>query len=226
MNVQNVDRLQAVPVRSWHEAPAEEVLNLLQGHPETGLDEAEAANRLQQYGPNVLTPPKTRGPVVRFLLQLNQPLIYILLAAAGTTALLEEWLDSGVIFGVVLVNAIVGFLQESKALRAIEALARSMTTEATLLRGGRKRQVNASELVPGDIVLLQAGDKVPADVRLLRVRGLQVDESALTGESVPVSKSTAVLAATAGLGDRSNMAFFFGSGNLRHWARRRSGHWR
>jgi Ca2+-transporting ATPase len=207
MNVQNVDRPQAVPVRSWHEAPEEEVLNLLHSHPEAGLDEAEAATRLQQFGPNVLTPPKTRGPVVRFLLQFNQPLIYILLAAAATTALLDEWLDSGVIFGVVLVNALVGFLQESKALRAIEALARSMTTEATLLRSGRKRQVNASELVPGDIVLLQAGDKVPADVRLLRVRGLQVDESALTGESVPVSKSTAALATTAGIGDRSNMAF-------------------
>jgi len=207
MNVQNVERLQTAPVRSWHEAPAEEVLDLLHANPEDGLDEAEAAQRLEQFGPNLLTPPKSRGPLVRLLLQFHQPLIYILLAAAATTALLDEWLDSGVIFGVVMVNAIVGFLQESKALRAIEALARSMTTEATLLRSGRKRQVNASELVPGDIVLLQAGDKVPADVRLLRVRGLQVDESALTGESVPVSKGTAALAAAAGIGDRSNMAF-------------------
>ncbi len=207
MNVQNVERLQALPVRSWHAAPAEEVLHLLHSHPDTGLDEEEAGARLQQFGRNMLTPPKTRGPAVRFMLQFNQPLVYILLAAAAITALLEEWLDSGVILGVVLVNAIVGFLQESKALRAIEALARSMTTEATLLRDGRKRQVNASELVPGDIVLLQAGDKVPADVRLLRVRALQVDESALTGESVPVAKSTAPVAANAGLGDRTNMAF-------------------
>jgi cation-transporting ATPase F len=207
MSVQNLERLHAVPVRSWHQEPAEEVLNLLCSNPESGLDEEEAATRLHRFGSNMLTPPKSRGPVVRFMLQFNQPLVYILLAAAGITALLEEWLDSGVIFGVVLVNAIVGFLQESKALRAIEALARSMTTEATLLRGGRKRQVDAGELVPGDIVLLQAGDKVPADVRLLRVRGLQVDESALTGESVPVSKGTEPLAAGAGLGDRRNMAF-------------------
>jgi Ca2+-transporting ATPase len=207
MKTQATEKLNANIVRPWNEMPAEEVLDALNASSATGLSEQEAAVRLEQYGRNLLSPPKTRGPVVRFLLQFHQPLIYILLAATLVTALLEEWLDSAVIFGVVLVNAIVGFLQESKAVRAIEALARSMTTEATVLRGGQKKRVNAAELVPGDIVLLQAGDKVPADLRLFQVRNLQIDESALTGESVPVSKVTAALEPGAGLGDRFNMAY-------------------
>jgi Ca2+-transporting ATPase len=197
----------AIPVRAWHEIAGEDVVDILESDAEAGLSDEEASARRQRYGPNLLTPPKTRGPLIRFLLQFHQPLVYILLAAAAITFLLEEWLDSAVIFGVVLVNALIGFLQEAKALRAIEALARSMTTEATLLRGGSKHQVDASELVPGDIVLLQAGDKVPADLRLLHVRGLQVDESALTGESVPVIKDTDPLPAGVGLGDRRNLAF-------------------
>jgi Ca2+-transporting ATPase len=193
--------------RPWFEMTVEEVLEALGTSADAGLTDAEAAARYQKIGPNLLTPPSTRGPVLRFLLQFHQPLVYILLAAALITALLEEWVDSGVIFGVVLVNAIVGFLQESKALRAIEALARSMTTDATLVRGGKKRRVDAKELVPGDIVLLQAGDKVPADLRLISVRGLQVDESAMTGESVPVSKNVSPLTSAASLGDRFNMAY-------------------
>jgi Ca2+-transporting ATPase len=195
------------PQRTFHEAPVEEVLKQLRTNAELGLDEEEADARLKQFGPNLLTPPRTHGPVVRFLLQFHQPLVYILVIAAVITALLQEWLDSGVIFGVVLVNAIIGFLQESKALRAIEALARSMTTKATVIRAEKKRQLDASRLVPGDVVLLQAGDKVPADLRLISVRGLQTDESALTGESVPVSKSIHPVPAGTGLGDRLNMAF-------------------
>jgi len=201
------ETLQSVPVRPWHQLEASEALELLQSAQALGLDDDEAAARLNTLGANVLTPPKTRGPLVRFLLQFNQPLIYILLAAAAITALLSEWLDSGVIFGVVLMNAIIGFIQEAKALQAIDALARSMTTEATVLRGGKRRQIQASGLVPGDIVLLQAGDKVPADLRLLHVRGLQLDESALTGESVPVSKDAAAITSDAGLADRKNMAY-------------------
>jgi Ca2+-transporting ATPase len=207
MKTRNAELMKPAVVHPWHELRADEAVEILRTNPKTGLTDEEAAARFQQYGANLLTPPSARSPLVRFLLQFNQPLVYILLTAAAITALLQEWLDSAVIFGVVLVNAVVGFLQESKALRAIEALARSMTTEATLLRGGRKRQVNASELVPGDLVLLQAGDKVPADLRLVYVRGLQADESALTGESVPVSKEVSPLAAEASIGDRHNMAF-------------------
>ncbi|MCS7044487.1 MAG: cation-transporting P-type ATPase [Bryobacteraceae bacterium] len=172
-----------------------------------GLSEAEAAARRAVHGPNLLTPPKAHGPLVRFLLQFHAPLVYILLAAAAVTLALREYVDSAVIFGVVLVNAFVGFLQESRALKAIDALARSMTTEAVVLRGGQKRRVEAAELVPGDIVLLEAGDKVPADVRLISVRGLQVDESALTGESVPVSKNVDPAPEDAGVGDRLCMAY-------------------
>ena len=115
-------------------------------------------------------------------------MIYILLIAGGITAALNEWIDAGVIFGVVLVNAIIGFLQESKAAKALEALAKMTVTEASILRSGEVRRIPSVELVPGDIVLLQSGDKVPADLRLFRSRDLQIDESTLTGESVPVQK--------------------------------------
>ena len=143
----------------------------------------------------------------RFLLQFAQPLMYILLIASAVTFVLGEYVDSAVIFGVTFINAIVGFLQESKAEKAIEALSRMVLTEATVRRDGRKQRVNSAELVPGDIVLLQSGDKVPADLRLLHVRNLQVDESALTGESVPVEKHAGALAHGAVLGDRKNLGF-------------------
>jgi cation-transporting ATPase F len=194
-------------VRPWHQMRADEVARALGTDPDNGLDEREAEARLERHGPNLLTPARTRGPLIRFMSQLNQPLIYILLAAGLITALLQEWVDSSVIFGVVLINAIVGFLQESKALNAIEALSRSMKTEATVLRNGQRRRVNAAVLAPGDIVLLQAGDKVPADLRLLYERGLQVDESALTGESVPVAKTSGVIPAETLIADRLNMAY-------------------
>jgi Ca2+-transporting ATPase len=185
----------------------EEVLEILGTDARNGLTDEEAAARREKYGANLLTPPKTHGPLVRLLLQFHAPLVYILLVAAAITLALGEYVDSAVIFGVVLVNAIVGFVQESKALKAIDALVRSMTTEAVVLRGGQKRRVDAAELVPGDIVFLQAGDKVPADVRLISVRTLQVDESALTGESVPVTKGVEAIEGDAGVGDRLCMAY-------------------
>jgi len=207
MKATGSDKLQTELVRPWHRMPAADVVAALDSDAGNGLEEQEAAARLERFGANVLTPGKARGPLVRLMSQFNQPLVYILLAAAVVTALLQEWIDSGVIFGVVLINALVGFLQESKALHAIEALSRAMTAEAMVIRGGKQQEVDAATLVPGDIVLLQAGDKVPADMRLLHARGLQVDESALTGESVPVSKSPAQLDSDAGLSDRANMAY-------------------
>lgn len=142
-----------------------------------------------------------------FLQQCHQPLVYILLVAALVTFLLKEWVDSGVIFGVVLVNAVVGFIQESKALKAIEALARSMEGSATVVRAGKKIKIPSTEVVPGDLVLLQSGDKVPANLRFLRTRELQIDESALTGESVPVQKQPERLAQKTVLADHTNMAY-------------------
>jgi Ca2+-transporting ATPase len=193
--------------KHWHHLPADEILDLLESDREKGLDVFEVEHRQKQFGPNVITPKKGRGPLLRFLLQFHQPLIYILMAAGVITAFLQEWVDSGVIFGVVLVNAVIGFIQESKAVKAIEALARLMTAEATVLRAGERLRISASEVVPGDIVFLQSGDKAPADMRLIHTRELQIDESALTGESVPVGKRTDPLAHDILLADRQNMAY-------------------
>ncbi len=191
----------------WHHMEGEDVLRELRTDSDRGLDATEAEARLQQVGLNRLTPRKGKGPILRFLLQFHQPLVYILIAAGVTTGMIADWTDATAIFGVVLVNAVIGFVQEAKALGAIEALARRMTTSANVLRSGQTRLISSEELVPGDIVSLQAGDKVPADLRLLRVKDLKVDESALTGESIAVEKATASLDPDIVLADRTNMAY-------------------
>ena len=193
--------------KHWHHHALEDIDKLLETNSHSGLDVLTVKERQLFYGPNRLTPQKGKPPIVLFLLQFNQPLVYILLAAAIVTFVLQEWVDSGVIFGVILVNAIVGFIQESKALKAIEALSRSMEGFATVLRAGTKITIPSHELVLGDIVLLQSGDKVPADLRLIRCRELQVDESALTGESVPSQKKLQPLALETPLSERHNMTY-------------------
>ena len=191
----------------WHTQTVGEVAAYWQTDVERGLSIAEVEQRRKKYGPNELSHQRGRGPLITFLLQFHQPLIYILLAATVVTIGLGEYLDAAVIFGVVLVNAIVGFIQEYRATRAIEALARSIPTLATVVREGRKERVSATTLVPGDVVVLQSGDRVPADLRLIRVRELRVAEATLTGESVPVEKQTEALPAETVLADRTNMAF-------------------
>ena len=193
--------------KHWHHLPDDEVLDLLESDRKTGLDLFEIEHRTKHFGPNLITMRKGKGPLMRFLLQFHQPLIYILIAAGTITAALQEWVDSGVIFGVVLVNAVIGYIQESKAVKAMDALARTMNTGATVLRTGEKKRISAAELVPGDIVYLQSGDKVPADMRLFHSRDLRIDESALTGESVPVEKSPEGLEHDTLLADRKNMAY-------------------
>jgi cation-transporting P-type ATPase F len=190
-----------------HHLPAHEVVLLLETDTAKGLDHDEAAQRLERFGRNVLPKFKRHGALFRFLLQFHHPLIYVLLAATVITALLGEWVDAGVIFGVVLVNAVVGFLQESRAEAALESLAAMMTTEAVIRRGGRKIRIPSADIVPGDVVLLESGDKVPADLRLVVIRELRVDESALTGESLPVEKADHVLPPETVVADRKNMAF-------------------
>ncbi len=193
--------------KSWHSMEIESVVEAFQSETSMGLSAREAATRIERFGRNELTLKKGQGPLVRFLIQFKQALVIILLAAAAITVALEEYVDAVVIFGVVVVNAVIGFLQESKAIKAIEALAKSMTSDATVIRDGEKQRLPSDQLVPGDMVLLQSGDKVPADIRLIDVKELQIDESALTGESVPVHKNKAVLEANATIGDRHNMAF-------------------
>ena len=199
--------MKQLPESNWHELPEPEVVRLLESDQANGLTQAEVEARLRQFGQNEMTAQKRMSEWMRFLLQFAQPLMYILLLASAVTFVLGEYVDSAVIFGVTFVNALVGFLQESKAGKAIEALSKMVLTEATVRRDGRKQRVNSVNLVPGDIVLLQSGDKVPADLRLLHVRNLQVDESALTGESVPVQKHIGALAPGSGLGDRKNLGF-------------------
>ena len=193
--------------KHWHHLPQEEVLDLLDTDSDKGLDRFEVEDRQQNFGPNALTERKGQGPLLRFLLQFNQALVYILIVAVIIKLLLGAYVDASVIFGVVLLNSIIGFVQEGKALSALQALSRALTTETTVLRAGQKQRIDARELVPGDIVLLASGDKVPADLRLLNSRSLQIDESALTGESLPVEKRAGVMDHDTPLAERANMAY-------------------
>ncbi len=192
----------------WHHLPADEVVELLDSQADKGLDLFAVKHRQEHFGPNLITPAKGKSALQRFLLQFHNPLIYILLASAAITAVLKDIVDALIIASVVLVNAIIGYIQESRAEKAMQALAQTMTTEATVIRAGQTERVPAAGLVPGDVVVLQAGDKVPADLRLMRARDLQNDESALTGESLPVQKDAAAqLPTDAVLGDRRNMVY-------------------
>ncbi len=193
--------------KKWHHTPAAEILAQQGVEAAAGLDAAEVERRQGEFGPNKVTARRGTPAWLKFVRQFNQPLVYILLVAVGVTAALGEWVDSSVIFGVVFINAIVGFLQEAKAEKSIESLARMVATETTVRRDGRKQRVHSEELVPGDVVLLEPGDRVPGDMRLFKVKDLHADESALTGESLPVEKRTAVLPADTPLADRRNLAF-------------------
>lgn len=190
-----------------HGLPAHEVVLLLQSDPVAGLTSAEAADRLRQFGPNVLPHGRPDGPVSRVLRQLSSPLVLILLVAGGVTAALGELLDSAVIVGVVLVNTVIGYVQETRAQSALEALRRMVRTAARTVRDGRARQLPSEDLVPGDLVLVEAGDRVPADLRVLRVNELRVDESALTGESQPVAKDVVALPVDVTVADRCNLLY-------------------
>jgi Ca2+-transporting ATPase len=192
---------------NWHNQSLDTLTKGLQIDVQQGLTDIQAEQRLKQHGLNRLTPQRGKSPLRLLFEQVNQPLVYILLIAAAITGFLEEWVDSSVIFGVVLVNTIIGFIQESNALKAIDALSRVLTVKATVLRNGQRRSISANELTVGDVVFLQSGDKVPAELRLLQIRELQIDESALTGESVPVEKKLATLSEDTLLADRFNMAY-------------------
>ena len=193
--------------RSWHELDTAATLAGL-GSSDTGLGDDAARLAFERHGPNELPREKPESLAVLFLRQLAQPLIYVLLAAALVTAALAHWIDAGVILGVVIANAVIGVVHEHRAERAIEALLDLVAQEATVVREGVLRRIDARELVPGDVVVLDAGDKVAADCRLLEARGLFVDEALLTGESVPVEKLEAgALPAETPLPERRNMSY-------------------
>ncbi|KAA5598117.1 HAD-IC family P-type ATPase [Blastochloris sulfoviridis] len=191
---------------AWHALDAADCLTQLDSRTD-GLTAAEAASRLAADGPNRLPEAPRRGALVRFALQVHNLLIYVLLASALVSLLLGHLLDSLVILIVVVLNAVIGFLQEGKAERALEAIRAMIDPKVTVLREGVRRSIAAEEVVRGDIVLLEAGDRVPADLRLMRSRNLRIDEAILTGESVPVEKATDPVAAAAPLAERAAMAY-------------------
>ena len=190
----------------WHSLGSDEALTRLEVT-EHGLSAGQVQARLEQYGHNRLPATARTGPLKRFLLQFHNVLIYVLIAAGVGTAILQHWVDTGVILGVVLINAIIGYIQEGKAEQALDAIRNMLSPKALVLRDGQRHTVPAEELVPGDLVFLQAGDKVPADLRLLRVHNMRIDEAMLTGESVAVDKRAEAVDAEADLGDRVGMAF-------------------
>jgi magnesium-transporting ATPase (P-type) len=191
----------------WHALSVDETQRRLDTSVERGLDAGEAQSRLQKFGQNRLPAGKRSGPLKRFLSQLNNILIYVLLAAGFVKAMLGLWVDTAVIFGVVLLNTLIGFIQEGKAEKALDAIRNMLSSEARTQRGGGPRMIPAEELVPGDVVLLESGDKVPADLRLTEVKNLRTEEAALTGESVPADKTTDPVSEQATVGDRESMAF-------------------
>ncbi len=193
-------------LQAGHSTSVADALDQL-GSSESGISQEEASSRLNSFGPNQLPERNRTSAWIRLLQQFHNPLIYVLLATAAATAFLGHWVDTAVIVGVVVINAIIGFVQEAKAEQAIESLKEMLAPLAFVIRAGAKIHVPAVELVPGDLVLLEGGDKVPADLRLTRVSNLQIDEAPLTGESLPVAKTVSTLHGNVPLGDRKNMAF-------------------
>lgn len=192
--------------KNWYTLSAEDVFNTL-ATSQAGLSEEAVKERRVSSGLNRLPAVAKETRLMRFLHHFHHLLIYVLLAAAIITALLQHWVDTVVILAVVVVNACIGFIQEGRAEKALDAIRHMLSPVASVLRDGERRTVDGEELVPGDIVLLEAGDKVPADVRLIKVHGLVVDESILTGESVPVEKHSQAVEKDTALGDRSCMAY-------------------
>lgn len=190
----------------FHNQPIDQVLQELNST-QHGLNQGQIPALEQQYGPNKLPEAKPRPAYARFLSQFQNVLIYVLVASGCITVLLEHYLDASVIFGVVLINAIIGFLQEGKAEAALRAIMQMVRTNAKVIRRNDIITVDSEVLVPGDVVLLQSGDRVPADLRLFDIKDLRADESALTGESQPVSKQSTTLDANTALAERNNMAF-------------------
>ncbi len=193
--------------KTWHSLECDEIIELLESDTVDGLSSISIQEREAFFGKNILKEAKQESKLKKFFMQFDNPLIYILLGASIITAWLGEWIDSGVIFAVVIINVIVGYIQEVKAQEAIASLKQMMITEAVVIRNGKKTRISSLDLVPGEIILLESGSKVPADIRLIESQNLQVDESILTGESLSVLKDTATYEKALILGDRKNMVY-------------------
>ena len=205
MNSDAVEKTRAI--RTWHAMSVDDVRDTLEMDPTQGLSRGEAENRLATYGENVLPEQAKEGAFRRLLRQFHNVLIYVLIIAAVATAVMGHWIDTAVIAAVVVINAVIGFIQEGKAERALDGIRRMLSLEARVVREGERRSISAEKLVPGDLVELRSGDRVPADMRLMQARDLKIEESALTGESVAAEKSSAAVDAGAVPGDRNCMAF-------------------
>ncbi len=192
---------------SWYHKGVEEVERHFETDSGQGLSAEEAAERINQYGPNEIAGKKRKSSFALFMDNFKQPLIYILVIASAVSFLVGKNLDAAVIFAVAVLNAFISFIQESKAEKAISALAKTMVSQAMAVRDGKKVKIASGQIVPGDLVVLSSGDKIPADMRLIKVKNLQVNESALTGESVPVEKSTGEVDENAVVGDQICMGF-------------------
>jgi Ca2+-transporting ATPase len=189
----------------WHSMEMDSLLGELDTDPRQGLTVEEARTRLEKYGYNELAVEEKTSPFTLFINQFKNTLIIILLIATVLSALVGELVDAGIIVAIVIFCAALGFIQEYRAERALDALKKMLTPTITVLRGGKEHEVLAKELVPGDILLLEAGDKIPADGRLSEIHSLQCDEAPLTGESFPVEKELSVLPVDMAVGDRKNM---------------------
>ena len=199
---------QPAPVTSpaWHALPIDEAARHLNARPD-GLTTEEAKRRLEQFGPNELESRRGTSWPRLLLHQFQSPLIYILFVAALVSAFLGEYVDVGVILAVVVLNAVIGFTQERQAEASVEALAELVAPRSHVIRDGHEQEIPSRAVVPGDLVMLESGMRVPADIRLIQATALLVDESTLTGESAAVLKQTEPLSGDEVIADRTNMCF-------------------
>lgn len=190
-----------------HTLSINDVAGIFKTDIKNGLNQQEAGQRLTRHGPNILPAPERKSPLVRFFLQFHNVLIYLLLVAAIAAAFFDDWIEAGVILAVVIINVLVSFIQEGKAEKALEGIKNMLSPAAVVLRDGKRMKIDAENVIPGDLVVLKSGDRVPADIRLVSVNNLRVVESALTGESEDAEKLTGLIDSDAVLGDRKNMAY-------------------
>ena len=191
----------------WHALEVEDALKELQVKENEGMTQQEAQARLEKYGPNELKKERGKSPIKLFLRQFKGVLMIILIIATGLSLVVGETVDAMIILTIVFVSAILGFTQEYRSEKAVDALKKMTSPTATVIRDGKENELSASQLVPGDIVLLHTGDKIPADSRLIEAHNLKVEEAALTGESAAVDKTTTPISEDAQLNDRRNMIY-------------------